>query len=216
MQFDSRPVVVYGIRVANSEIASLVRKVLIFSSLAAVVVIVLTVLNFTVFKDRTTVAQTIISCLVGISIPIMGWFGAKASNRHLVGLFCSFSLTCALFNLISYILIMSSAAVVDKYLDQCLPDGTVVIDGSVNTNLCHDYTHQMIRDIYIICSCVSLPVIVLQCIGGVYGNSLYSKLTPDIIVAYQTEAYVPGQAYVTGSPVVTVPSPETKGQYTQV
>lgn len=226
MEFDSRPVVVYGIRVANSKLAGLVKKVLIISGLAAIVVIVLAVLNFTILRNRTTVTQSIISLIVGLSIPIVGWFGAKLANRSLLGLFCSFSLSCGLFNLISYILVMSSAGFIDRYLDQCRPDGTVIIDGAINRSLCLDYTHSAVRDVYIIASCVSIPVIILQCLGGIYGNSLYSELTPGVIVTYNTEAYLPGQAYggapvtVTGSPIVTVayPVPPSKGQgvYPQV
>ena len=210
MQFDSAPVVVYGIRLANKEVASLVRKVVIVSSVAALVVIALTVLNFTVFRGRTTDAQSVITCVVGLSIPVLGFIGAKTSNRGLIGIFCSFSLGCGLFNLISYIVLMSSAALVDKYLNQCLPNGTVVIDGELNRTLCNDYTHSQIRDIYIIASCVSLPVIILQCLGGWYGNSLYSRMETSVVVTYETQAYPQGAVYaqpvatVVASPVVTV------------
>jgi hypothetical protein len=211
MRFDSTEVVVYGMRMPSREIAGTVRKVLIISVIGALVVIALTVLNFTVLRDRTTITQSVLSCVVGISIPVIGWIGAKTTNRSIVGIFCSFSLSCGLFNLISYVILMASAGWIDKYLDQCLPNGTVIINGTVDKTICQDYTHDSIRNVYIIASCVSLPVIILQCLGGYYGNSLYASLTPEMVLEYGVQPYAGPQPYiqptvaVVGSPVVTVP-----------
>lgn len=207
MRFDAEPVVVYGMRVPNQEVASLVKKVVIISTIAALVVIALTVLNFTIFRSRTTDVQSIITCLVGLIIPVLGFIGAKARSRGLVGIFCSFSLGCGLFNLISYIVLMSGAALLDKYLDECKPDGTVIIDGVVDYDLCSDFTHDNIRNIYIIASCVSLPVIILQCLGGWYGNSLYAKMATTAVITYETPAYPQGQVYAAPAPAVVVASP---------
>ena len=190
------------------------------SFLAAGVVIALTVLNFTVLRDRNTVAQSVLTCLIGLVIPVIGWMGARASNRNMVGIFCAFSLSCAIFNLISYIVVMVSISYLYTYLNECLPNGTVIIDGNVNTHICHDYTLTQARNMFIIASCISVPVIFLQCMGAIYGNKLYSHLTPGVIITYQEEAYQ-GQAYATGTvvagpPIVVEAYPQPAGIYPRV
>ena len=213
MNFDATPVVVYGIKLANKDVASLVRKVLILSFLAAAVVIALTVLNFTLLKDRTTIVQSVMTCLVGLAIPFLGWFGARASNRGMVGMFCAFSFACGLFNLVSYILVMTSASWLDRVLYDCKPDGTVVVDGVTRSDICDYYSHDQIRTLYIIASCVTWPVVILQCLGAFYGNRLYSELSPGVVITYTADPYQVGRGYneVTvvraGSPIVTVPYP---------
>ena len=172
-------------------------------------VIALTILNFTMFRDRNTTAQSVLSCIIGLAIPLMGWFGAKAANRGLIGAFCLSSISCAIFNLISYIIVMVSLSLLDHWLNECQPDGTVIINGETNTTICSDYTHTDVRNMYIIATCISIPVIILQCMGGIYGNSLYRRLTPEVAVTYQTDPYPRGQVYsvTTINPViVTVPA----------
>ena len=186
MQFDSRPVVVYGIKLANKEIASLVRKVLILSFLAAAVVIALTVLNFTILKDRNTIPQSILTCIIGLLIPFMGWIGAKASNQNLIGMFCGFSFTCGIFNLIIYIIVIVSIRTMYVIIQDCSSLGTVVVNGKINNTYCEDYTMDSLRNMYIIASALSVPVIFLQCIGAFYGNKLYSSLTPGVVITYET------------------------------
>lgn len=185
-------------------------KVLVLSFLAAAVVIALTVLNFTYLRGQNSVAQSVLTCMIGLIIPLMGWAGAKTNNRNLVGLFCTFSLTCAIFNLISYIVVMVALSVIRKYLGECLPDGTVIIDGVVNTTLCDDYSYSIIDRMYIVATCVSVPVILLQLVGSFYGSRLYSKLSPGVIITYQADPYPRGQVYgmTTVNPVVvTAPQP---------
>lgn len=210
MNFDATPVVVYGIKLANKDVASLVRKVLVLSFLAAAVVIALTVLNFTILKDRTTIAQSVMTCLIGITIPFLGWFGARASNRNMLGMFCAFSFSCALFNLVSYIIVMISASWLDGVLGDCRSDGTVLIDGVARTDICDFYTHEDIVRLYIIASCVTWPVVILQCLGAVYGNRLYSELTPGVVITYSAtpfQGYNDVAVVRVGSPIVTVPYP---------
>jgi hypothetical protein len=183
--------------------------VLLLSFLAATVVVALTILNFTLFRDRNTTVQSVLSCIIGLTIPVVGWLGAKAANRNLIGAFCLSSISCAIFNLISYIIVMVGLSLLDHWLSECQPDGTVVINGEINTTICSDYSHDEVRDMYIIATCISIPVIILQCLGGVYGNVLYRKLTPDFVVAYEADPYPRGQLYsvTTVNPViVTVPA----------
>lgn len=193
----------YGLPVADAESAHLVRRVVIISTLSALVVVALTVLNFTIFREGTTVGQTIVSCIIGLCLPVVGWLGSKTNNRPALGLFCSFSFGCGLFNLVSYILLMVSASLFDKYLDQCDPDGTVVINGKVYTGIC-GYTHEYIRNIYIVASCITLPIILLQCLGGIFGSKLYNKLQPGVIITYLSEPCTGGyKANAQAAPTVT-------------
>lgn len=180
MQFDSRPIIVYGIRVANKDVGKLVRRVLLISGISALLVVALTVLNFTVFMDRTTVAQTILSCIIGICIPLLGWFGAKSNNRNMVGAFCSFSFSCSIFNAITYILVMVSIAAVIDILNVC---GTASANPD-DQHYCDDYTISELNYMYIVASAVTIPVVILQCLGGFYGNRLYESLCPEVIVTY--------------------------------
>jgi hypothetical protein len=205
MQFDSNTIVVYGLPVADKAVARLVKRVIIVSVLSAIIVIVLTVLNFTIFRAGTTTVQTILSCIIGLCLPLLGWFGAKTNSRPAVGVFCCFSFGCGLFNLISYILLMVAAAFVDGYLYDCQPDGTLVVDGKVYTGVC-DWTHDSIVNLYIIASCVTIPIIILQCLGGVFGSKLYSKLKSGVIITYNSTPYQGG--YKDGAP--NVPAVEVR------
>lgn len=172
------------------------------SFLAAAVVVALTVLNFTILRDRNTVFQSVLTCIVGLLIPLMGWIGAKNSNRSMVGMFCASSFTCGLFNLISYCVVMASIAAVRVIIEDCSPNDTVIIDGEVNTTICKDYTDDMLVNMYIIATCVTIPVVILQCTGSYYGNKLLSKLTPGVIITYEIDPYPYG-----GQPIITVPPP---------
>ncbi len=187
MHFDSRPVVVYGISIANKDIAKLVRTVLIISFISALLVVALTVLNFTIFRDRTTIAQTVISCIIGICIPLLGWFGAKTSNRSMVGAFCSFSLSCSIFNTVTYILVMVSIAAVIDIVSVC---GTADAEPD-DQHYCDDYTIRGLHHMYVIASLVTIPVVILQCLGGFFGNRLFESLTPGMIITYGIDACPP-------------------------
>ena len=183
---------------------------LFLSFLAAAVVIGLTVLNFTIFRDNNSAAQSVLTCVVGLLIPVIGWVGAKESNRSLVGMFCAFSFSCGLFNLISYCVVMWSISAMRSIISDCAPDGTVIVDGEVNTTYCSDYTDDSLRDMSIIATCVSIPVIFLQCIGAFYGNKLYTTLTPGVIITYGTDPYPRGgfgEPRIYGVGIVTAPSP---------
>ena len=185
-------------------------KVLILSFLAAAVVVALTVLNFTILRDRNTVFQSVLTLAVGLMIPVIGWFGAKSSNRNMVGVFCAFSFSCGLFNLISYCVVMASIATVRSIIADCAPDGTVVINGEIDYTICTDYTDSMLTDMYIIATCITIPVILLQWAGSYFGNKLYETLTPGVVITYNASPYA-GQGY-TGHPVgragvVPVPYP---------
>ena len=147
--------------------------------------------------------------------------GAKTNNRNMVGMFCAFSFSCGLFNLISYAVVMVSIAAVKSIIADCSEDGTVVIDGETNTTICTDYTDESLRNMYVIATCVTIPVVVLQCVGAYFGNHLYAKLTPGVILTYNADPYprggFGGQVYgmegggivrATPSPgIVTVPYP---------
>lgn len=208
MQFDSRPVIVYGITVANRDVAKLVKKVLIVSFLSAVFVVTMTILNFTVLNDRSSIAQTIISCLIGISIPLIGWVGAKTSNQTMVGAFCAISFSCSIFNTVTYILIMVSIRAVILILEVC---GTSSSDPN-DQEICNDYTISQMNNMYIVATVVAVPAIILQCLGGFFGNQLYTQLTPDVIITYAADP-APGiyeirPQIIPANEVVTISSPK--------
>ena len=187
MEFDLRPVHVYGLQIRDRKIAKLVRVVLILSFLAAAGAITLAVLNFTIFQDQNRVAQTVISLIIGVTIPLFGWFGAWLSNRVLVGFFFMFSFLISLFNLVSYILVMVGIDYTIEVLKSCNSSGTVVVDGQVNTTICNSVTEDSLRNMYIIASAVSVPMILLQCLSGLFGGRLYGRMSPGIVITYQVD-----------------------------
>ena len=187
MDIDSRPINVYGIQLTDRKTAKLVRGVLVLSVISAAVAITLAVLDFTIFEGQNSVSQTVISLIIGISIPMVGWFGAWLTNRLLVGLFCSLSFSLSLFNLISYILIIVGIDYTIDILRNCNPDGTVVINGQINSTICKNYTEDSLRNIYIIASAVSIPMILLQCLSGVFGSRLYGRMSPEVVVTYRVD-----------------------------
>lgn len=207
MEFDSRPVHVYGLQIRDRKVAKLVRIVLVLSLLAAAVAITLAVLNFTIFRDQNRVSQTVISLIIGVTIPLFGWLGAWKNSRSLVGVFFMFSFLISVFNLISYILVMVAIDYTIGVLKDCNSNGTVVIDGQINSSICNNFTEDSLRNMYIIASAVSVPMILLQCLSGVFGGKLYGRMSPAVVITYQVEpptnvAYTYPQATVVSNATV--------------
>eukprot|EP00658_Telonema_sp_P-2_P080343 TRINITY_DN797_c0_g1_i6.p1 TRINITY_DN797_c0_g1~~TRINITY_DN797_c0_g1_i6.p1 ORF type:complete len:238 (+),score=66.95 TRINITY_DN797_c0_g1_i6:156-869(+) len=98
-----RYTMVFGMSFEDPELAALVRKVLRISMLGAAFVVVSKIIQWETMKavgnfegSSTSVADLVLSIMIGLLVPACGYFGAQKKDKSLLNCFYGWSLGCGI------------------------------------------------------------------------------------------------------------------------
>lgn len=192
--------------IADPKLATLTRRVLVVSGLAALVVILGTIVDCArggyAIRDPLGVATTVFWLAVALAVPCCGYFGAKRSDSSLMCCFCGCSCFRGFAGIFMAIWLVHTMHSLRWVVEHCHPaivglvrqpdcpdrDGwktlctalTSYPDSLATLSDCYDKLHETYVEGFAVGMAVPLafliPALVLACLGFLWGSSLHSEL----------------------------------------
>eukprot|EP00928_Gymnodinium_smaydae_P065829 TRINITY_DN48922_c0_g1_i1.p1 TRINITY_DN48922_c0_g1~~TRINITY_DN48922_c0_g1_i1.p1 ORF type:complete len:253 (+),score=43.96 TRINITY_DN48922_c0_g1_i1:75-833(+) len=117
-----------GLRFSTEADRSAVSKVLLAASLMAIMQLLIFLVKMVSAHSFRVMESSFVNLVIGLLLPTCGYFGAKHSNRWLMGLFCGCS-WCSVCGLLLVMLLLANAWVSVTTTDKdaaCRPEACVV------------------------------------------------------------------------------------------
>jgi len=172
------PARAFGIQFPTAKAASLSKFLLGVTLLVFIMSILVISLSYSKLKVVQIAALSIITIVLGIYVSVLGAAGVRRVDRSIMGTFILTSLVFAIFQFVSYIVVMVKINYSASLYPSCKPDVIIKYRNSISETFCDDFAGVDTTQLYTAASFINILLIIFLLADCAVG-ALFIKELPE-------------------------------------